>query len=224
MRDHPRGFRRLCLLALLGAPGAIAQQSGRVAPQSFDVTAFAGYQLNGDATLSGGELEIGDSAAIGAAFDLRVHSFASLEISWQYTNPTERFRAFNSQFTSSRPFHVPTHYFQVGAMYVRNNGRRVEPYFGVAAGAALQLPDPIPLTNGTTIDPRNTWRFALAVMAGTKIWLTPNVGVRLEGRVFGPVVFTESNFYAGTAGAGLTAPWGIPYLQFAFTAGLAFGK
>src|SRR5512141_2542347 len=152
MRDHPGPFWRLCLLVLLGAPGAFAQQSGRVGPQSFDVTAFAGYQLNGDATLSGGELEIGDSATFGAAVDLRVHSVVSLEISWQYTNPTERFRAFNSQFTSSRPFHVPTHYFQVGAMYVRNAGRRVEPYFGLTAGAALQLPDAIPLTNGTNLE------------------------------------------------------------------------
>src|SRR5438874_7499453 len=123
MRDHSGPFRPLCVLVLLGAPGAFAQASGRVAPQSFDVTAFAGYQLNGDATLSGGELEVADSATFGAAFDLRVHPAASLELLWQYAKPTERFRAFNSQFTSSRPFDVATHYFQVGAMHVRKVGR-----------------------------------------------------------------------------------------------------
>jgi hypothetical protein len=224
MRDHPGPFRPLCVLVLLAAPGAFAQQSGRAAPQGFDVTAFAGYQLNGDATLSGGELEIGDSALFGAAFDLRVHPAVSLELSWHYTKPTERFRAFNSQFTSSRPFSVATHYFQLGAMYVRNAGRRVEPYFGLTVGAALHLPDAIPLTDGATLESGATWRLALAIMLGTKIWLTPNVGLRLEGRVFGPVVFGADDFYAGTAGAGMAAPSSIPYLQFAFTVGLAFGK
>src|SRR3954466_7899094 len=119
MRDLPNPFRPLCALVLLGAPGAFAQQSGRLAPQSFDVTVFAGYQLNGDATLSGGELEIADSATFGAAFDLRVHPAATLEFLWQYTKPTERFRSFSPQFTSGGPFDVPTHYFQVGAMHVR---------------------------------------------------------------------------------------------------------
>jgi hypothetical protein len=221
MRDYPGPF---CLLVLLAAPGAFAQQSRPVAPRSFDVTAFAGYQLNGDATLSGGQLEISDSASLGTAFDLRVHPALSLELAWGYAKPTERFRAFSSQFTSSRPFDVTTHYFQVGAIYVRNGGRRVEPFFGLTVGAALQLPDAIPLTNGTTLQAGDTWRFALAAMLGTKIWLTPDVGLRLEGRVFGPVVFSETDIYAGTAGAGMTAHSSIPYLQFAFSAGLAFGK
>lgn len=109
-------------------------------------------------------------------------------------------------------------------MHVRRAGRRVEPFFGLTVGAALHLPEAISLTNGTTLTPGDTWRFALAIVLGTKIWLTPNLGLRLEGRAFGPVVFRTSEFYRGTAGAGLTAPSSIPYLQFAFTAGLAFGK
>ena len=223
MRNQQGPVRRLCLLVLLGAPGAFPQQS-RVAPQSFDVTAFAGFQLNGDATLSGGELEVSDSATFGAAFDLRVHRAVSLELLWEYTKPTERFRAFTTQFASSRPFGVATHYFQVGVMHVRKAGRRVEPYFGLTVGAALHLPGAISLTNGTTLEPGDTWRFALAAMLGTKIWFTPNLGLRLEARAFGPVVFRTSDFYPGTAGAGMTAPSSIPYLQFGFTGGLAFGK
>jgi len=220
MRDHPCPLRWLCLLIVLATPRAFAEV---VAPQSFDVSAFAGYQLNGDATLSGGQLEISDSPTVGAAFDLRVHPAAVLELSWEHTKPGERFRAFNSQFTSSRPFGVATHYIQAGAMHVRNVGHRVEPFFGLTLGAALHLPDAIPLTNGTTLQPGATWRFALAAVLGMKMWLTPNVGLRLEGRAFGPVVFNSSDLYARTAGAGMSAPSGIPYVQFAFTAGLAFG-
>ena len=209
------------LMVLLAAPAAFAQP---VAPRSFDVTAFSGYQLNGDATLRGGELEIADSPAFGAIFDLRVHRAAMLEASYSFTKPTERFRAFGSQFASSAPFDVPIHYFQVGAMHIRNPGHRLQPFFGLTIGAALHLPGTISLTDGTSVDAGATWRFALSAMAGAKIWLTPNLGVRLEVRAFGPVVFSQGEFYAGTAAAGMTAPSSIPYLQFAFTAGLAFGK
>ncbi|MFL5455415.1 MAG: hypothetical protein ACJ78X_03330 [Myxococcales bacterium] len=217
-------MRASVLLLLLAASGALAHEPARIGPRSFDVTAFAGWQLNGDATLKGGELRIDDSATYGAAIDWRFHRAGSLEAMWEYAKTTQQFRSFSAHSPSSKPFDVATHYFQVGAMHRRNLGTRLEPFIGFTLGAALCAPGKIPLTDGSTLDARDTWRFAMSIVLGMKTWISPNVGLHFATRVFAPVVFTEGQIYAGTGGAGMGVPASIPFLQFGFTAGLTFGK
>ena len=218
MRDRPGPALSTALL--LAASGASAQQDR---PQSFDVAIFAGYQLNGDATLNGGELEISDSPAFGAMLDLRAARGVIVEFMYHYTRPKERFRSFLPQFSSSQTYTVAMHYIQLGVMHMRSFGPHLEPFFGATIGGAFQQPDLIPLTSGSTLDAGESLRWSLAAVAGTKIWVTPSLGIRLEARALGPIVFTQSEFFHGTGANGMVVPSGIPYLQFAFSAGLAFG-
>jgi opacity protein-like surface antigen len=220
----------LCFL-LLASASASAQYQYSPPPQYapayvgskvFDVTAFAGYQLNGDVSTTGGNLNIGDSSAYGGILDFRVHRYGSIELMYEYTKPSAQFVSFSS-FSSSRPFDVTSHYFQIGGMSVQHAGP-LEPFFGLTIGGALYVPETITLANGGTLNAQDTWRFAATLMLGTKIWVSDNVGIRLETRMLMPMIFNSAGFYYGTGGAGLTTSAGIPSLQFAFTGGLVFGK
>lgn len=222
---------RLLLLLLLASAAASAQYQYNPPPQYapayvgskvFDITAFAGYQLNGDVSTSGGNLNIGDSPAYGGILDYRVHRFGTVELMYEYTKPSSQFFAFSS-FSSSNKFDVASHYFQIGGTSVQHAGP-LEPFFGLTIGGALYMADTIALANGRTLTPQDTWRFAATLALGTKIWMSDNIGVRLEGRMLMPMVFNGGGFYFGTGGAGLTTSAGIPSLQFAFTGGLVFGK
>src|SRR5436305_8229454 len=193
-----------------------------IGTRTFDITGFAGYQLNGDVSTGGGNLNIGDSAAYGGMIDFRVHRLASVELMYEYTKPSAQFFGIGA-FTNSRPFDVPSHYFQIGGMSVQHAGP-LEPFVAFTVGGALYTPDTITLTDGRTINPSDTWRFAATLPLGTKIWISNNVGVRLEGRMLVPMVFNSAGFYYGTGGAGLTTSAGVPSLQFAFSGGLVFGK
>jgi opacity protein-like surface antigen len=227
----PRMRKRLLFLLLLASAAASAQYQYYPTAQSapayvgskvFDVTAFAGYQLNGDVSTTGGNLNIGDSPAYGGILDFRVHRFAAIELMYEYTKPTAQFISFGA-FSSSRPFDVASHYFQIGGTSVQHAGP-LEPFFGFTIGGALYVPGTITLANGGTLNAQDTWRFATTLALGTKIWVSDNVGIRLEGRMLMPLVFNGGGFYFGTGGAGLTTSAGIPSLQFAFTGGLVFGK
>jgi opacity protein-like surface antigen len=235
MRSLPDRIRRpLFLLALLAAaPAALAQygppdrhqEFGEppMGPRQFDITAFGGYQLNGDVGTNGGSLKISDSPAFGGALDVRLHPLGSMELMYEYTKPDARFVSVSPLFRSTGTFGVASHYFQVGGMHVRQMGR-LEPFLGLTLGAALYVPDSIPLSGGGSTTANDTWRFAMTFNLGTKIWLTPNVGLRLETRMLMPILFTGGGFYYGTGGSGLATTAGIPSLQFAFTGGLVFGK
>ncbi len=236
MPRHATRCRLLLAAALLAAAPARAQYGpppgygGRPSrppdlegPRTFDVSAMAGYQINGDVSTGGGNINIGDAPAFGAALDWRVNRYGSIELAWIYDSPDAQFISAGSLYPSSRPFAVHTHFFQIGGLTTQPMGR-LEPFLGLTLGAVLFNPEQIQLTNGSTLAGNDTWRFATTAMLGTKIWMTPNVGLRLEARMLIPIIFNSGGFYAGTGGSGLYASGGIPSLQFAFTGGLVFGK
>lgn len=222
--------KRLLFFFVLASAAAQAQYDRYPPPYApayvgskvFDLTAFAGYQLNGDVSTTGGNLNIGDSPAYGGILDVRVHRYGSIELMYEYTKPTAQFLSFGT-FSSTQPFDVTSHYFQIGGMSVQHAGP-LEPFFGLTVGAALYVPETIVRQGGGTLNANDTWRFATTLMLGTKIWISDNVGLRLETRMLMPLVFNGGGFYYGTGGAGLTTSAGIPSLQFAFTGGLVFGK
>jgi hypothetical protein len=189
----------------------------------FDLSVFGGYQLNGDVGTSGGNLDIHDSPSFGAALDYRLSPLGSLELIWLYSKPDAIFQSFNPLYLSSRSFSVASHYFQIGGMSSLPRGK-LEPFIALTLGAALFLPDTITFTNGSTANVSDTWRFATTLALGTKIWISPNVGLRLETRLLVPMVFNGGGYYYGTGGAGLGASTGVPSVQLAFVGGLVFGK
>ncbi len=238
MNRHPSRFRATPLAALLlaAAPAALAQYAPAYPPDSyfygpkvygtrmFDITAFAGYQLNGDVGTYGGNVNIADAPAFGAALDYRVNNFSSIELAWIYDKPDATFISYGtSLYPSSKPFSAASHYFQIGGMTLQRMGR-LEPFLGLTIGALLLDPDTITLTSGGTLNASDSWHFASTAMIGTKVWMSDNVGLRLEARMLVPIVFTSGGWYAGTGGSGMAVSGGVPSLQFAFTGGLVFGK
>lgn len=227
MRSFSALLGASCLLLI--APATLAQYGpppGYVPPigsQVFDISAFAGYQLNGDVATNGGNLNIGDAPAFGVALDYRLHSLGSLELMWEYTKPDASFSSFTSLYPSTGRFGAGSHYFQIGGMTVQRIGR-LEPFIGLTIGALLLVPEAIPQAGGGSVNVSDSWRFATTLMLGTKVWLTPNAGLRFEARMLVPVVFNSGGYYYGAGGAGMVATGGVPALQFAFTGGLVFGK
>src|SRR4051794_25612456 len=109
MGDSSHRCRLSFLVLLAAAQGAFAQtppaeRPPPTGPRAFDLSAFAGYQLNADVVLNGGELKIDDSITYGAALDYRLHRVVSVELLWEYTKTNQLFRSFNSRSVpSSRP-------------------------------------------------------------------------------------------------------------------------
>jgi opacity protein-like surface antigen len=223
------------LLALVGtAPAALGQYQPyssprRMTPQmenvigsdKFDVTAYAGWQLNGDTGTTGGNLNTDDSTVYGAAIDYRASPLGAVELMWLYTKPKSQF--FSVAYPSTQPFEITSNYFQIGGTHTRRT-ERLELILGFTLGAAVFSPDNVTTQSGTRINTSDTWRFATTLFLGTKIWLTQNIGVRLEGRLLTPILFQSAGFYAGTGGGGMAVAAGIPSVQFAFIGGICFGK
>jgi opacity protein-like surface antigen len=185
-----------------------------------ELTALAGYQVNTDASTTGGTLRVDDAPVYGAGVAMVASPGLRAELLWLYSNPTVH-ASGSLLLDSSAPLHVPTHYFQIGG----SRGLRydkLEPFVEGTVGAALFLPSRLEYANGTSTSLSDTWRFAFTIGGGLYVHLSEKVALRGEARVAAPVYFSSSSIYVGSGGAGLGVSGGIPIWQWNFLGGLVF--
>lgn len=223
---------RLAAVATIAAVAALPSASlAQYSPQYQDssseffrphaeLTAIAGYQVNTDVSISGGHLSVDDAPVYGAALAWLTHPAIRAELLWLYSNPTVHASGTLALETSA-PFHVPTHYFQIGGSTGRRFDR-LEPFIGGTLGSALFLPDRINYSNGTSTSLSDTWRFAFTIGGGLNIHLSEKLALRGEARVAAPVYFSSGSIYVGGGGAALGVSGGIPIWQWNFLGGLVF--
>lgn len=222
----------LCAAALAAAlaagPAAAQLPSSNVgfstggydpAPRKTELTAFTGWQFNGDISAYAGTLAIDDAMNYGAAVDFGVGDGGTVQLLWIYSDTTARFVSFDPFYPSTKDFGFEQHYFQVGGTRGVRRGA-IEPYGTATLGAALFVPGQIQTIYGTQITSRDTWLFAMTVGGGLKVHLHPRLALRFEGRALLPMYFAGGAIYAGSGGSGMAVSAGIPSFQGSFTAGL----
>jgi len=223
---------RLAAVAVLAALAALPSTSlAQYAPQyqysasepfhpHAELTAIAGWQVNTDVDVSGGELSVDDAPVYGVSLAMVTLPGVRAELLWLYSNPTVH-ASGTLLLNSSAPLHVPTHYFQIGG----SRGLRydkLEPFLGGTLGAALFLPDRLEYANGTSTSLGDTWRFAFTFGGGLNIHLSEKLALRGEARLAAPVYFSSGSIYVGGGGAALGVSGGIPIWQWNFLGGLVF--
>jgi hypothetical protein len=200
-------------------PGVTLQQ----APQKkTHLSAFTGWQVNGDISGYSGKLQIDDSQNFGAAISTDVGPGAQIQLIWLYNDTTARYNSYDPIYPSTQEFDVQQHYFQIGGTKGFRRDK-IETFFGGTLGAALFIPGTVKTqTGGVNIDAGDTWRFAMTLGGGFNVFFNPKLALRFDARMLLPMYFNGGSVYVGTGGSGLAVSAGIPSVQGSFTAGLTF--
>ena len=166
-----RAFLALSALLLLVPAAALAQFN------QFELTPFAGYRLDADIDSSSDlgfnrDVQVDESEVYGVLFDIGFTPNWSLELlaNWQDT-----------QFSVDEGLLSPTNrlgdvtlaYYQAGVLFQTGAGQ-VKPFFVITAGMASIEPD-FPELDAE-------YYFAGTLGGGVKIFFSPNIGFRFEGR------------------------------------------
>jgi hypothetical protein len=185
------------------------------------LSAFAGWQLNGDVVAYAGKLIVDDAMSYGAALDFLATPMSTGQLLWIYCDTKAHFDSYDFLYPSTKDFGVQEHYMQIGGTRFIARGR-VEPFAGGTLGAVLIIPGSIQTVNGGSISASDTWRFAMTLGGGVKVNFSPKLALRLEGRMLLPMYFQGGSVYVGTGGSGMAVSAGVPSWQGNFTAGLTF--
>jgi opacity protein-like surface antigen len=162
-----------------------------------EITPFAGYTFGGQF-----EAEEGTAPA-GSDIDVDDASSFGLMVNWPAEENTEWEVYLNRQSTSleaeglftppdTPPTDLDITYLQVGGTYW-GQGERARPYFVATVGASRFEPDDSSFDSETF--------FAFTVGGGYKIAPTSRLGLRLEGRVLGSLVDSDSSVFCASGSA-----------------------
>jgi hypothetical protein len=97
----------------------------------------------------------------------------------------------------SKTFDLGINYILIGANNYFKMGGKVEPYAGVALGAAIFNFKNVDASADNVIT-----KFAYSVKLGTNIWVTEKVGLKLQADLLSAVQSLGGSFYFGTGGSG----------------------
>ena len=171
VRKHTDSATAICLIACLYACGGVcAQQPEQVT--HVELTPMAGYQGKENFTdeTSGAKLRLDGAHSAGLIVDVNVTPDSQVE--FLYTNGKSPLAPEAGGPTLTD---VKVEYLHVGGLLVYGRDR-IRPFFGATLGASRFSPSAPGMNSDTN--------FSLGIVGGVKLFLTKNLGLRLEARGF----------------------------------------
>lgn len=211
MRSWIMVISALALGFLVTAQPSSAQVYYGAPEKHVEIAPFIGYTLNTTTLVAYGEVKTDDGVAYGGTISFDVNPGQQVEFLYFHQNTQSHFNA-QSIYYNSFDFDVAFNYFMIGFAYEPNYRAKTRLFFRVGGGAGWFSP--------THQGLEDTWRPAMDLALGVKIYPTEKIGIRLQAGVLMPLVFTGGGLYVGTGGAGVGVSAGVPIAQFNFSAGL----
>ncbi len=116
-----------------------------------------------------------------------------------------------------KEFELGINYILIGGSNYFKTGGMVEPYFGAGLGMAiLNIKNPEPGTDSSKE------KFAWNFKAGTNIWVTERIGIKLQAEVISAVQSAGGGFYFGSGGSGAGISTYSSMYQWSLGGGLTF--
>ena len=181
-------------------------------PAQVELFGFGGYMTYSSVPVSEGNLSFNDGPNYGLGIDVGLGRGLAVELNYTHNETSARLRRFNG---GDEPlFDMNTHYFQLGAQYEfrKTKKQKAFPYTIATLGATLFDAKDASLSD--------VWRFSVAFGGGGKFYLGENIGLRLQGRLLMPLIFSGGGLWCGTGGCSVGVGSWANLVQFDFTAGV----
>jgi hypothetical protein len=156
-------------------------------PRRFEVTPFAGYRIGGsfEDDETGEDFDIDDEKAFGLIVNIAAEANTQWEFDWSRSETQVDVPTADG---GSDKLDLDIDYFQAGGTYLWD-GERAQPFMVATLGAAHLNPD-----GGGDAE---TY-FAFSIGGGWRLWPTRRFGLRLEGRVYGTLIDSDSDIFCET--------------------------
>lgn len=179
----------------------------------------AGYTFNDRVGFNNSYGKIDGSPNFGGSFLFNVNRRIGFDLMYNHVSTTSGFYDYNNQggVTKISNGNLNLDYIMLGPVQTFDiPNSPVRPFIGAMLGASIFTPG--------ILENANDVKFTWGVQAGTNIYFTPWLGLRLKAQLLAPVDGSNGGFYAGNNSSGQaveTYPANV--LQFSLNAGLVIG-
>lgn len=162
-----------------------------ISAQIIEITPFAGYQLGGKANLYEGEFKIDNAMSYGGRLAVGLSTTTFVEFTYLRSDTEGQFR-YGGTIGDKTP--LSSNYIQLGGLQEMDMGI-LSPFITVAGGLAVWSPK-------NSSDFSTYTQFAFSFGGGTKIWITDNIGLRIQATMLMPLVWGGVGFGCGIGTGG----------------------
>ena len=186
----------MVLISLIGLISAPALAEGPSVRPALELTPFVGGRLGGsfrstDAEGATTRISVEDDASFG----LIVNFPSTWPTEWEFVISQQATALDRRSASDLRPLDLDITYLHAGGLYLFD-GELARPYIAATLGATRLAPD-----DG---DFRSETKFSFALGAGYKLFPTSRFALRLDARIWGTVLDSDSDLFcrAGPEAAG----------------------
>jgi opacity protein-like surface antigen len=184
--------------------------------RGIEVTPFAGYRFGGSFEDEDTEedFDLDDDGSLGLILNFPASEFTEYEIYYSRQDTSVDVSGF--VVTPAR-LDMQVEYLQIGGTYLFDTTEKVQPYFVATVGIAKLDPDAAG-TNSDTF-------FSFGVGGGWKFNPNKRVGLRLDGRLLGTLISSDTDIFCQTGPQGNVCAVNIKgesLYQFELQAGVIF--
>lgn len=179
---------------------------------TIELSVWSGYMFGGKFDRYDYYYNISDGQDWGGAVSVEFAPNTFGEFSYNFLGTDAEYKDYNQAFPTMKYEGVNVNYFQLGAQKIFGRNEQVQP-FGVFS---------LGMTYFNRDKTSDIYAFSGTAGAGVKIFLTENIGIRLQGRFMLPMYFSGIGFGVGTGGVSGGAYFGAYALQGDFSGGLIF--
>lgn len=204
-------MRKLFLLPItlifLGVSSSFAQTSVELIPS-------AGYTFADHVNFYNRYGRIEGAPNWGGSLMFNVNRGFGIELMYNRIDAKSAIYNYGSQ-TPVEQNNVSINYIMAGPVQSFNMFGSVHPFIGGLLGAAIFSPSPNDYSSNT--------KFAWGAKLGANIYVSPRLGIRLQGQLLSPVDGGNGGYYFGNFGNGSNVSSYSSIYQFGFSAGLIVG-
>ncbi len=183
-----------------------------ISAQIIEITPVAGYTLGGKFNNYDGEFRIDNAMAYGGKLAFGLSTTTFVEVSYTRVDTEGQYFSYNG-FEIGNKYPISSNYIQIGGLQEMDMGI-MSPFLTLTGGLAVW---------GSSSPELNSYtQFSLTFGGGTKIWITDNIGIRLQASMLMPMVWGGAGFGFGTGGASAGVYTRITPFQGEFIGGLVF--
>lgn len=167
--------------------------------QIIEITPFAGYQLAG--TMKGyyGDVKLDNALSYGGRIGVGLSTTTFVEFTYLRSDTEGQYFEYGGTIGDKTP--LSSNYIQLGGLQEMDMGV-FSPFITLAGGLAVWSPK-------NSGDFSTYTQFAFSFGGGTKIWITDNIGFRLQATMLMPLVYNGAGIGCGIGTGGASCGGGI---------------
>jgi len=208
-------MRRIALLCVI----MTSIYSVSSAQTSFELIPTGGYIFPDQVNFTNTYGKLDESVSWGGSMMFNASRNFGIELMYQRIDATTGVYNYNDQLLLEQKT-VGMNYIMAGPV-ISLGGGAVHPFIGALLGVQDFSPD------ANNISANNNYfgytKFAWGADAGTTVYVSPRLGIRLKAQVLSPVDATSGMFYFGSGGPAAYYNSYPTVFQFGFSAGLIIG-